>query len=140
MLMIDCFITHVWRQSEQWVTFENFLYNDKLIKWRNFSLPWHDPALKVGSGLGQKLVMKNLTNQILPTDIFFLLESLYEKKSNLFWLNFQIDVAKKNNIPIILVPESDTDNIDIKLDFDYIKIENNYESLHKTAKKLKLIN
>ena len=46
MLMIDCFITHVWRQSEQWVTFENFLYNDKLIKWRNFSLPWHDPALK----------------------------------------------------------------------------------------------
>mgnify|MGYP001152997674 FL=1 len=116
--MIDCFITHVWRQSPQWVSFEKFLFTDQLIEWRNFSLPWHDPALKVGSGLGQKLVMSNLTNQITPTDIFFLLESLYEKKSNLFWLDFQINVAKKNNIPIILVPENDTNNIDIEYDFD----------------------
>tara|TARA_Y100000768_G_C23956185_1_gene672930 strand:+ start:927 stop:1343 length:417 start_codon:yes stop_codon:yes gene_type:complete len=138
--MIDCFITHVWRQSPQWVTFEKFLFSDQLIEWRNFSLPWHDPALKVGSGLGQKLVMSNLTHQITPTDIFFLLESLYEKKSNLFWLNFQINVAKKNNIPIILVPENDTNNIDIKSDFDYIRIENNYNSLHNTVKKLNLIN
>ncbi len=138
--MIDCFITHVWRQSPQWVSFEKFLFSDQLIEWRNFSLPWHDPALKVGSGLGQKLVMSNLTNQIAPTDIFFLLESLYEKKSNLFWLDFQINVAKKNNIPIILVPENDTNNIDIEYDFDYIRIKNNYNSLHKTVKKLNLIN
>ena len=37
--MIDCFVTHVWRESPQWVEFEKFLYNDKKIKWRNFSLP-----------------------------------------------------------------------------------------------------
>ena len=84
--------------------------------------------------------MSNLTHQITPTDIFFLLESLYEKKSNLFWLNFQINVAKTNNIPIILVKENDTNNIDIKFDFDYIRIENNYDSLHKTVKKLNLTN
>ena len=138
--MIDCFITHVWRQSPQWESFEKFLYDDQLIEWRNFSLPWHDPALKVGSGLGQKLVMSNLTHQITPTDIFFLLESLYEKKSNLFWLNFQINVAKTNNIPIILVKENNTNNIDIKFDFDYIKIENDYGQLHETVKKLNLIN
>ena len=138
--MIDYFITHVWRQSPQWVSFEQFLYNDKLIEWRNFSLPWHDPALKVGSGLGKKLVMRNLTQQITPTDIFFLLESLYEKKSNLFWLNFQIDIAKKNNIPIILVPENDSNNIDINFDFDYIRMENNYDSLHKIVNNLNLMN
>ena len=136
--MIDCFITHVWRQSPQWVSFEKFLYTDNVFQWRNFSLPWHDPALKVGSGLGQELVMSNLTNQITPANIFFLLESLYEKQSNLFWLNYQIDVAKKNNIPIVVVPFDDTINIDIKYDFDYIRIKNNYHSLHDVVKKLKL--
>ena len=138
--MIDCFITHVWRQSPQWVSFEKFLYTDPVFEWRNFSLPWHDPALKVGSGLGQKLMMNNLSQQIAPTDIFFLLESLYQKQSNLFWLNFQTDVAKNNNIPIVLVPDDGINNIDIKFDFDYKKIENNYESLHNIIKKLKLIN
>ena len=138
--MIDCFITHVWRQSPQWVSFEKFLYSDPVVQWRNFSLPWHDPALKVGSGLGQKLMMDNLTNQITPTDIFFLLESLYQKQSNLFWLNFQTDVARNNDIPIVIVPDNDINNVDIKFDFDYIKIENNYKSLHNTIKKLELIN
>jgi hypothetical protein len=138
--MIDCFITHVWRQSPQWVSFEKFLYSDPVVQWRNFSLPWHDPALKVGSGLGQKLMMDNLTNQITPTDIFFLLESLYQKQSNLFWLNFQTDVARNNDIPIVIVPDNDINDVDIKFDFDYIKIENNYESLHNTIKKLELIN
>jgi len=50
---------------------------------------------------------------------------LYEKQSNLFWLNFQTDVAKKNNIPIVLVPDDETINIDFELDFEYIRIENN---------------
>lgn len=136
--MIDCFITHVWRQSPQWTDFENFLYKDNIIEWRNFSLPWHDPALKVSSGIGKKLLMDNLTHQITPTDLFFLLESLYEKQSNHYWLDFQTDVAKKNNIPIVVVPENDTIDIDIKFDFDYIRIKNNYDSLHQTVKKLNL--
>lgn len=137
--MIDCFITHVWRQSPQWVSFEKFLYHDPVVQWRNFSLPWHDPALKVGSGLGQKLMMDNLTNQVTPADIFFLLESLYQKESNLFWLNFQTDLARNNDIPIVIVPDNDINNVDIKFDFDYMKIENNYKSLHSIIKKLKLI-
>jgi len=68
--MIDCFVTHVWRESPQWVEFEKFLYNDKKIKWRNFSLPWHDPALKLGEGLGKELLLKDLTNQIKPTKLY----------------------------------------------------------------------
>lgn len=134
--MIDCFISHVWRQSEQWVSFEKFLYEDKKIEWRNFSLPWHDPALKVGSGLGKKLLMDNLVNQILPSKIFFLLESLYEKKSNFFWLDFQLNIATEKKIPIIFVPNNDNSFSKIKNNFYTIK--NNYTSLHDTVKKLNL--
>ena len=134
--MIDCFISHVWRQSPQWISFEQFLYNDKKIEWRNFSLPWHDPALKVGDGLGKELLLKNLTNQIIPAKIFFLLESLYEKKSNLFWLNFQIKLAEKEKIQIVLIPFEDL--LDIKVEFKYIKIDNSYESLHKMVNDLNI--
>ena len=136
--MIDCFVTHVWRESPQWVEFEKFLYNDKKIKWRNFSLPWHDPALKLGEGLGKKLLLKDLTNQIKPSKIFFLLESLYEKKGNLFWLDFQLKKAVEFKLPIILVP------CDIKVDLEplsnknieYYNINYTYDSLHKIIDRL----
>ena len=49
-------------------------------------------------------MLKDLTNQIKPTKIFFLLESLFEKKGNLFWVDFQLKKAEEFKLPIILVP------------------------------------
>ena len=58
--------------------------------------------LKLGEGLEE--LLKDLTNQIKPTKIFFLLESLFEKKGNLFWVDFQpkkAEVKLFNNLVFV---------------------------------------
>ena len=134
---MDCFVSHAWRQGKEWINFEKFLYEDPKIKWRNFSLPWHDPALKLSTGIGKKILFENLRFQIKAAKIFFLLEDNLERKSDRFWIDFEIKIAENYNIPIIMVPSERF--LEYKIDNKYLIIDYTYESLHKSLKNLKLI-
>lgn len=130
---MDCFVSHAWRQGKEWIDFEKFLYEDEKIMWRNFSMPWHDPALKLSSGVGKSILFNNLTSQIKTVNIFFLLEAHLEKASDRLWIDFELKVADENQIPIIMIPTEKF--LDYKLNTKFYAIDYTYDSLHKCIKK-----
>lgn len=102
--MYDLFITHAWRYHEDWTRVSEML--DKLpgLAWRNFSLPWHDPAMDPNSEIGGKFIRDFLETQIIPVHGVVLLAGVYKVKSARRWLDMEIEMARKHDKPIIGMP------------------------------------
>ncbi len=96
---IDIFIAHAWRTHSDWVAVVNNINNIKDLTWRNFSVPWHDPALHMSTEMGKRLIKELYVSQIISTDLVIVLIDLYKVKSNHFWLDLAVNTAKKENKP-----------------------------------------
>lgn len=102
--MLDIFITHAWRYHEDWTKVCALLDGTKDFKWRNFSLPWHDPAMDTNSEVGRKFIYDALETQIIPVHGVILLAGVYAIKSAQRWLDLEIEFARKHNKPIVGLP------------------------------------
>jgi Thoeris protein ThsB, TIR-like domain len=102
--MYDLFISHAWRYHNDWTRLTDILDRAPGVKWRNFSLPWHDPALDPNSPLGGKLIRDSLETQIIPVHGVILLAGVYAIKSARRWLDLEVEIARKYNKPIIGIP------------------------------------
>ena len=100
----DLFITHAWRYHDDWTRvgemFDKFLGDT----WRNFSVPWYDPALDPNTEVGKRLVHRWLEQQIVPTCGVILLSSVYENKSAQKWVVLEVDLARKYQKRVIGLP------------------------------------
>jgi hypothetical protein len=100
----DLFITHAWRYHDDWTRvselFDQFLGSS----WRNFSVPWYDPALDPNTEVGKRLVHRWLEQQIVPTCGVILLASVHANKSARKWVELEVDLARKYQKRIIGVP------------------------------------
>lgn len=74
------------------------------LVWRNFSLPWHDPAISPNTEVGGRFIRGFLESQIIPVHIVVLLAGVYEIRSARRWLDLEIEMARKHNKPIIGLP------------------------------------
>lgn len=97
----DLFLTHAWRFHDDWVRFSEFMDNIPGVAWRNFSLPWHDPAMTPDTEAGSRFIRNFLESQIIPVQGVILLAGVYEVKSNRRWLDTEIEIARRRNKPII---------------------------------------
>jgi hypothetical protein len=102
--MYDLFITHAWRYHDDWKRMVDLLNTNGIRSWRNFSLPWYDPALDARTQEGGRIVRWNLESQIIPSRAVILLSSVYERPGARKWLDFEIEAARKHVKPIIAVP------------------------------------
>jgi hypothetical protein len=109
---IDVFITHAWRYHEDWLNICEIIDNYKIVEFRNFSIPWHDPGIDLHSKIGINFIEKGLKTQIYPADIFILLNSVYEIKNAKKWIELELKYAKEFDIPIIGLPNSADGNLD----------------------------
>lgn len=100
----DIFITHAWRNHEDWVRMGELLDRCAKMCWRNFSVPWHDPAMTPNSEIGNKYILNCLENQIVPTHGIIFLTGVYAVKSSQKWLDIELQIAKKHKKPVIGVP------------------------------------
>ncbi len=100
----DIFITHAWRNHEDWIRMGELLDGLTGITWRNFSVPWHDPAMTPNSVIGQNYIINNLQNQIIPVHGVILLTGVYAVKSSQKWLDTELQFARKHNKPVVGVP------------------------------------
>jgi hypothetical protein len=102
--MIDVFITHAWRYHEDWTKVCTLLNQARDFKWRNFSLPWHDPAMDANSEVGKNFIYDALETQIMPAQGVILLAGVYSIKSAQRWIDLEIDFARKHRKPIVGLP------------------------------------
>ncbi|MBI2358799.1 MAG: TIR domain-containing protein [Deltaproteobacteria bacterium] len=102
--MYDLFITHAWRYHEDWTKICDMLNAVPGLAWRNFSLPWHDPAMDPNSEIGGKFIRDSLETQIIPAHGVIVLAGVYRVKSARRWLDLEVEMARTHNKPIIGMP------------------------------------
>jgi hypothetical protein len=101
---VDIFITHAWRYHQDWKHLVDLLNAHGARDWRNFSLPWYDPALDPRTEKGGQLVRWHLESQIIPVHAVVLLAGVIREPGTRKWLDFELDMARKHAKPIIVVP------------------------------------
>lgn len=95
----DLFISHAWKYNEDYYRIEEFLEKAPLFKWRNYSVPEHDPLIKPDSRVGREKLLGMLDIQIRPSNCILILGGMYATYSE--WINKEILIAEKYGKPII---------------------------------------
>jgi len=107
MMKLECydiFLTHAWRFHDDWVRFAEILDKSPGVVWRNFSLPWHDPAMNANTEVGGRFIRDFLETQIIPVHAVVLLAGVYSIASARRWFDLEVEMARKHNKPLIGVP------------------------------------
>ena len=100
----DLFVTHAWRYHHDWTKICELLNHSRGLSWRNFSLPWHDPAMSPNSAVGGAFIRDFLETQVIPVHGVILLAGVYAIKSAQSWVDLEIELARKHNKPVIAIP------------------------------------
>jgi hypothetical protein len=103
--MHDLFITHAWRYHDDWTRMGELLDRHLGRGWRNFSLPWHDPALDANTPLGGKLLRESLEKQVIPVSGVIFLGGVYASGSARKWFDLELEYARKHGKPVVAVPK-----------------------------------
>jgi hypothetical protein len=72
--------------------------------WRNFSLPWYDPALDPRTPEGGRVVRAHLESQIVPSHAVVLLAGVHAQLGCKPWVELEIEMARRHMKPVIAVP------------------------------------
>ncbi len=86
------FISHAWGHNEDYYRLVEFLKAAPYFKWRNLSVPEHDPLVT-------DRLQYELRNQMRDAHVFLILSGMYVAHSD--WIEFEIDFARRIGRPII---------------------------------------
>lgn len=100
----DIFLTHAWRYHDDWKHMVAVLNTQGIRTWRNFSLPWFDPALDPRTPDGGRIVRASLETQIIPSHAVVLLAGVYDQVGCRNWVEMEIEIGRRHGKPIIAVP------------------------------------
>jgi hypothetical protein len=107
----DLFLTHAWRYHDDWLRMVELLNAQGVRSWRNFSLPWYDPALDPRTPDGGKVVRWGLETQIIPCHAVVLLAGVYQQLGCRTWVETEVEMARRHHKTIIAVPPRGTDTV-----------------------------
>jgi len=89
----DLFISHAWDYNAEYYRLVEILNAAPNFKWRNYSVPRHDP-LAGGAQLSEQL-----RNQVRPVNAVLILAGMYVNHRE--WIQHEIDLAKSYTKPLI---------------------------------------
>lgn len=96
----DIFISHSWRYDQEWTDMVALLDGALGRKWRNWSLPWHDPGLDRFTPRGHETLVDILDGQLSQSGALLALADICKGNRGSTWLGIEIDLAKKYSKPI----------------------------------------
>jgi len=95
----DLFISHAWQYNVEYYKLVDMLNKANNFKWRNYSVPEHDPAVDPDTEVGKNKLVAILKNQIRPVNCVLVLSGMYV--SYHYWIQKEIDIASEYNKPIV---------------------------------------
>jgi hypothetical protein len=87
------FISHAWDYNDEYYKLEKFLNDAPNFRWKNLSVPEHDPILN------REQLAYELNNQMRPASVFLILAGMYVAHSD--WIQYEITFARRIGRPII---------------------------------------
>jgi hypothetical protein len=91
------FISHAWHRDEEYRRVETMLDEAANFRWRNLSVPEHDP---VSADAGRSIEYY-LRNHMRDACVFLLCAGMYVSHSE--YIQFEIDFARRIGRPIIAI-------------------------------------
>ena len=92
----DVFISHAWKHNDDYYRLVEMLDKAPNFKWRNYSVPEHDPVKNPKS---KKELQEALKRQMRPANIIIILAGMYATHSD--WIEFEMAYADELNKPMI---------------------------------------
>ena len=91
----DLFICHAWRYDDDYTRLVKLLRAAPLFKWRNYSVPRHDP---LDAGNARRLRCA-LDRQIRPASVVLVISGMYVNYRD--WIQYEMEVAERYQKPVI---------------------------------------
>jgi hypothetical protein len=95
----DLFLSHAWKYNEDYYRLEEMLKEANLFKWRNYSVPIHDPLINPNHPAGKVKLTNLLNKQLKPVNCVLIIGGMYAAHSE--WILKEIELANNFNKPII---------------------------------------
>ena len=95
----DLFLSHAWRYNSDYYRLEQFLKAAPYFKFRNYSVPVHNPKVDPRTIAGIRFLEGELEKQLKPVNCVLVLAGMYATHSD--WIQREIKLANKYNKPII---------------------------------------
>lgn len=93
------FISHAWRYSDDYYRLVDMLNRAPYFKWKNYSVPLHDPVIDPDEEVGKRKLTEELRKQIQPVHIVIVLAGMYVNYRE--WIQKEIDIALEYGKPIL---------------------------------------
>jgi hypothetical protein len=100
------FISHAWKHNDEYYRLAKMLDEAPNFKWRNCSVPEHDPL--------QGDLEEGLRKQIRPASVVLILAGIYATHSD--WIQFEIDFASGLDKSIVGLKPWGSDRIPANVD------------------------
>lgn len=95
----DLFISHAWKYGDDYNGLVSLLNGANNFKWRNYSVPEHDPVIDPNTDVGKKQLTDALDRQIRPVNCVLVISGMYVNYK--YWIQKEIEIAQKYNKPIV---------------------------------------
>jgi hypothetical protein len=101
--MFEIFITHDWRESDNYNLIVKSI--DQLFEfgWRNYSNFWHDPRLRITNQGDASILESIMHDQILPARLVIELPHLSKDSRGKKWLEYSLALARELEIPVLRI-------------------------------------
>lgn len=99
----DLFISHAWKYNDAYYRLIDLLSAAPYFKYRNYSVPKHDPLVDPDTDVGKAKLTALLDKQIKPVNCVLVIAGMYV--AHKFWIQKEIELAQSYDKPIIgLIP------------------------------------
>ncbi|MCA6364893.1 MAG: TIR domain-containing protein [Bacteroidetes bacterium] len=97
----DLFISHAWSHGDEYYSLVEKLIEAPNFKWRNYSVPEHDPLIDPENPEGMKKLEKMLAEQVRQASCVIIIGGMYVNHRE--WIQKEIKIAQDFEKPIVLV-------------------------------------